>query len=75
MIDQFLTLLRNNTWSLASLPEGRKTIRYKWVFKVKENYDRTISKNKTRIIAKGFHQVAGFDFNETFSPIAKPITI
>ena len=54
MTDEFLTLLRNNTWSLVPLPEGRKDIECKWVFKVKENPDGTINKYKTRLVAKGF---------------------
>ena len=75
MIDEFLTPIRNRTWSLVSLPNGRKTIGCKWVFKVKENSNGTINKYKVRLVAKGFHQVAGFDFNETFSPVVKPTTI
>ena len=54
MTDEFLALLRNNTWSLVPLPEGRKAIECKWVFKVKENPDGTINKYKTRLVAKGF---------------------
>lgn len=72
MTDEFLALQRNNTWSLVSLPEGRKAIRCKWVFRVKENPDGSINKYKAHLVAKGFLQVAGFDFNETFSPVVKP---
>ncbi|KAL6341973.1 hypothetical protein AAG906_038219 [Vitis piasezkii] len=75
MTDEFLALMRNKTWSLVSLPNGRKTIGCKWVFKVKENSDGTINKYKARLVAKGFHQVVGFDLNETFSPVVKPTTI
>ena len=73
--NEFLALLRNNTWSLVPLPQGRKAIGCKWVFKVKEILDGTISKYKVRLVAKGFHQVVRFDFNVTFSPVVKPITI
>ena len=75
MIDEFVALMRNKIWSLVSLPNGRKTIGCKWVFKVKENSNGTINKYKVRLVAKGFHQVVGFDFNETFSPVVKPTTI
>ena len=45
------------------------------MFKVKENLDGNILKHKAWLIAKGFLQLAGFDFTETFSPIAKPTII
>ncbi|RVW21952.1 Retrovirus-related Pol polyprotein from transposon RE1 [Vitis vinifera] len=75
MTDEYLALLRNNTWDLVPPPTDRKLIGCKWVFKVKENPDGTINKYKARLVAKGFHQIAGFDFNETFSPVVKPTTI
>lgn len=67
MNDEFSALMRNGTWSLVQLLEGRKALVCKWVFKVKENHDGTIDKYKAHLVAKGFHQVAGFDFNEIFS--------
>ncbi|KAL6339591.1 hypothetical protein AAG906_034676 [Vitis piasezkii] len=75
MTDEYLALLRNDTWNLVPPPTDRKLIGCKWVFKVKENPDGTINKYKALLVAKGFHQIAGFDFNETFSPVVKPTTI
>lgn len=75
MTDKFLALQRNGTWSLIPLPASRKAIGCKWVLKVKENPDGTIHKYKARLVVKRFHQVAGFDFTETFSPLVKPTTI
>jgi histone deacetylase 1/2 len=43
--------------------------------RTKENPDGTINKYKERLVAKGFHQLQGFDFNETFSPVIKPVTV
>ena len=75
MISEFEALQRNNTWSLVPLLEGRIPIGYRWVYKVKENPDGSVGKYKARLVAKGFHQQAGFEFNETFSPVVKPTTI
>nr|KYP38387.1 Retrovirus-related Pol polyprotein from transposon TNT 1-94 [Cajanus cajan] len=58
-----ITALHNNhTWTLTTLPPGRKPIGCKWVFRVKENPDGSINKYKARLVAKGFHQQPGLDF-------------
>lgn len=75
MSAEYLSLLHDNIWSLVDLPSNRQAIGCKWVLKVKENPDGSILKYKARLAAKGFHQIAGFDFNETFSPVVKPTTI
>lgn len=74
-MDEYMALQRNSTWSLVPLPPNRRPIGCKWVFKIKENADGTVHKYKARLVAEGFHRVAGFDFTETFSPVVKPTTI
>jgi len=68
-------LINQKTWDRVPLPTGRKIIGCKWVFRVKENVDGSINKYKACPFAKGFHQIHGFDFHETFPPVIKPITI
>ena len=75
MTDEYHALLKNNTWTLTSLPPHRKAIGNKWVFKVKQNPDGTLNKYKARLVDKGFHQQQGFDFTETFSPVIKPVIV
>lgn len=65
------SLVDNSTWEVVPLPEGRKAIGSKWVFKIKENADGSIEKYKARLVAKGFSQQYGIDYEETFSPVAK----
>ena len=63
--------MKNHTWDLCSLPKGRKLVRCKWLYRPKFAVDGSIDKYKARIIAKGFFQVEGIDYIETFSPITK----
>nr|KYP41981.1 Retrovirus-related Pol polyprotein from transposon TNT 1-94 [Cajanus cajan] len=62
-------------YNLVNLPQNKKVIGCKWVFKIKENLDGTVNRYKARLVAKGFHQQHGFNFNKTFSPDIKLVTI
>ena len=60
---------------MVELPNGRKPIGSKWVFKKKLNTTGKVEKYKARLVAKGYSQVEGIDFGEIFSPIAKMTSI
>jgi hypothetical protein len=63
--------IETGTWELVKLPPGRKAIGSKWVFKVKHNADSSVERYKARLVAQGFSQRPGIDFDETFAPTAK----
>ena len=64
------TLITNGTWELVELPKGCKAIGSKWVFLVKQKADGSIDCYKARLVAQGFGQHPGIDFDQVFAPIA-----
>nr|GFA09759.1 retrovirus-related Pol polyprotein from transposon TNT 1-94 [Tanacetum cinerariifolium]GFA16338.1 retrovirus-related Pol polyprotein from transposon TNT 1-94 [Tanacetum cinerariifolium] len=68
-------LERNQTWTTEELPSNKKAIGCKWVYKIKYKSDGTIEIFKAQLIILGNHQVEGIDYNETFAPVAKMVTV
>ncbi|KAK1628698.1 hypothetical protein QYE76_003013 [Lolium multiflorum] len=57
----------NKVWTLVDLPDSRKAVENKWIFKRKTDVDGNITVYKARLVAKGFRQIQGVDYDETFS--------
>ena len=71
MKEEFSSLQKNNTWEQVDLPPGRKLVQCKWVFKTMFAADGSPLKYKEILVAKGYSQLHGIDYNETFAPVAK----
>ena len=61
----------NRTWELADLPRGHRAITLKWVFKLKRDEAGAIVKHKARLVARGFVQQEGIDYDDAFAPVAR----
>nr|GEU30432.1 retrovirus-related Pol polyprotein from transposon TNT 1-94 [Tanacetum cinerariifolium] len=61
----------NKVWTLVQLPRGNIAIGSKWMFRNKKDELGTVIRNKARLVAHGFSQKEGLNFNETFAPVAR----
>ena len=64
------SMYENKVWTLVDLPDDWQAIENKWIFKKKTNVDGNVTIYKAQLVAKGFRQVQGVDYDETFSPVA-----
>jgi hypothetical protein len=69
------SIISNGTWELVDRPYGCKPVGCKWVFKKKLRPYGTIDRYKVRLVVKGYTQKEGEKFFDTYSPIARLITI
>jgi len=71
MDDEITALRKNNTFEVVDKPIGRNIIDSKWVFKTKKNADGTLERYRARAVVKGYIQVPGFNFEDTFAPVIR----
>ena len=75
MKDELKSLEENNTWKLVTLPPGHKTVSSKWVFAKKTDGNGNLVRYKARLVARGYSQREGIDYEEVFAPVAKYTTL
>lgn len=75
MNEELSSIEKCGTWKLTQLPERKKSIDVKWIFKIKLNPEGTIVKHKERLVARGFLQRQGMDCSEKFALVARHETI
>ncbi|GJZ17476.1 putative ribonuclease H-like domain-containing protein [Tanacetum coccineum] len=63
--------LKNMVWTLVDLPNGKRAIRTKWVYNNKNDERGIVIKNKARLVAQGYTQEKGIDYDEVFAPVAR----
>jgi hypothetical protein len=65
-------LNRQNIWDLATLPNNKTALYGKWLYRIKTDINNNITKYKARWVVKGFNQVLGIDYLDTFSTTCRP---
>jgi hypothetical protein len=75
MKEEIEKLMRRATWKIVPKPEGVNIVGSKWVFRLKKDANGNITSHRARLVAQGFTQVHGIDFDDTFAPIARMVSI
>jgi hypothetical protein len=75
MKDEIRALKLNQTWELVPRPPATNVVGSKWVFHTKYHLDGSIDRLKASLVAKGYTQLCGLDFNDTFSPVVRASTV
>jgi hypothetical protein len=71
MQEELLQFKLQEVWVLCDLPDGKRLIGTKWVFRVKRDERGNVIKNKARLVAQGYRQEEGVDYDEVFAPVAR----
>ena len=71
MEKEMKSLHENKVWNLVELPKDRKVVGSKWVFKQKVGANGSVERYKARLVAQGFSQKFGLDYDETFCPVVR----
>jgi hypothetical protein len=71
MNEENRSLMEKNTWDIVPLLKGRNLLIFKWVYRNKYASDGSVERHKAQLVSKGFSQVEGIDYNETFSHVSK----
>ena len=75
MMEELEALKKNKTWELTYLPNGKNAVGCKWIYSVKQNAEGKVERYKARLVARGYSQTYGIDYDETFAPVAKMSTV
>ena len=71
MVEEYESIVKNIFWEVFPRPNDKSLVGSRWIFKVKHAVDGSIEKCKVIFFAKGFSQVEGVEYEETFSPVAR----
>ena len=71
MNDELDQIEKNQTWELVPRTKGMNVIGTKWIFKNKFNEHSNVTRNKVGLVCKGYTQVEGVEFEETFAPVER----
>ena len=70
MVEEYESIVKNSVWEVVPRPTNKFVVDMRWIVKVKHAVDGSTEKYKARFVAKGYSQVEGIYYEETFAPVA-----
>jgi hypothetical protein len=70
MTEECQSIIKNDMWDIVLIPKGKSVVTSKWIYKIKHATDGSVEKYKDIFVARGFSQVEGIDYEETFSLVS-----
>ena len=71
MVEEYDSIVKNIAWEIVPRPVGKSVVGSIWIYKVKQAADGSIEKYKEISVARGFSQIKGIDYEDTFAPVAQ----
>ena len=71
MVEEYDSIFKNSAWEIVPRPVGKSIVGSRWIYKVKQAADESVENYKARFFARGFSQIEGIDYEETFSPVTQ----
>jgi hypothetical protein len=71
MAEEYQSILKNDVWDIVLRPEGKFVVTSKWIYKIKHAADGSVDKYKVRFVARGFSQMEGIHYEETFALVSR----
>jgi len=71
MVEEYNSIIWNNVWDVVPRPQGKSVVSSRWLYKVNQTTNDSVEKHKASFIARGFSQVEGINYDDTFSPVAR----
>jgi len=75
MVKEYDSIVRNDVWDVVPRPVGKSFVTSIWLYKTKIATDGSVEKHKAHFVARGFSQIEGVDYDETFTPVARYTSI
>ena len=75
MVEEYDSIFRNSAWEIVPRSVDKSLVGSRWIYKVKKAVDVSVEIYKARFVARGFSQIKGIDYEETFAPVASYFSI